>query len=308
MVIDRKREYSSLKKAEKARVAWDIFDELKAQNPPARFLKKDYSSGSWFPVPDKQVRRKISQCLRERSTPVIFSKKRRSRKTSRFSDQESFPSSTASSHSGSGESSGEEREGTTESSPPREIEMPAMPPLVSQQERQISFQSQQRNESPVDTSSEEEILEAPAPSIPMPNRFGGVRDDSMRTLSGLFSFGPTGPAVSSSFDPSIFDTTSVTLDNGWESLYDPLSLPKMRVEDAVLRDISGIGPTNKRVFSQSTETVPMSNCQGREMEPEVEGRVSSVDLFFTTTTSDMANLGRTPQQSHIRSYSNMDSE
>jgi hypothetical protein len=71
MVTDRKEQYHTCKKTDKASIAWDIMEELRIHDPPTRFLKKDYSTGLWHIVPDSDVRRKISQCLRERMVPVI---------------------------------------------------------------------------------------------------------------------------------------------------------------------------------------------------------------------------------------------
>lgn len=77
LVCQRKEEYHNCKKTDKADIAWDIIRQLREQDPCPRFLKKDYSTNLWHVVPDDDVRRKISQCLRERGTPVCPKAKRR---------------------------------------------------------------------------------------------------------------------------------------------------------------------------------------------------------------------------------------
>jgi hypothetical protein len=82
LVGQRKEQYHSSKKTEKAGIAWDIMIELRQQDPPTNFLKKDCGSGLWHVVEDAEVRRKISQCLRERGMPVRPTSKRQEEKTS----------------------------------------------------------------------------------------------------------------------------------------------------------------------------------------------------------------------------------
>ncbi|CAB9504542.1 expressed unknown protein [Seminavis robusta] len=94
LVMERKEQYNQCKKTDKANIAWDIMAELRQQDPPTRFLKKDYSTGLWHIVKDTDVRRKISQCLRERMVPVIpkkRNKKKRRTSANKKSEEEAVP-------------------------------------------------------------------------------------------------------------------------------------------------------------------------------------------------------------------------
>lgn len=65
MVQDRQLEYVQCKKADKMKIAWSIVHDLRALEPPARFLRKDPATGLWGDVGDKKFREKVSQALRE---------------------------------------------------------------------------------------------------------------------------------------------------------------------------------------------------------------------------------------------------
>jgi hypothetical protein len=82
MVNEHKLRYLAASKVEKPKVAREVVQLWRAQNPPGRFLtRKDDSRkgpGSvkaegniWFDVGDKKAREKASQCLRERTPDVI---------------------------------------------------------------------------------------------------------------------------------------------------------------------------------------------------------------------------------------------
>jgi len=63
----RKNEYNlAPNKAEKARVAREVIDLVRSQDPPGRFLQKESSlTGWWVEVDDEKVMAKTSQALRE---------------------------------------------------------------------------------------------------------------------------------------------------------------------------------------------------------------------------------------------------
>lgn len=51
-------------------IAWSIVHDLRALNPPARFVQKDTSTGLWHDVGDKKFREKVSQALREHQPSI----------------------------------------------------------------------------------------------------------------------------------------------------------------------------------------------------------------------------------------------
>lgn len=65
MVQDKQLEYVKCRKSDKMEIAWGIVRELRAMDPPARFLRKDAATGLWSDVGDKKFREKVSQALRE---------------------------------------------------------------------------------------------------------------------------------------------------------------------------------------------------------------------------------------------------
>ena len=69
IVKEKKQQYALLKgNKQKSELAWTVFQEIQALNPPGRFLSK-CSNGSWTIQDQKAVMVKIKQALRERSVP-----------------------------------------------------------------------------------------------------------------------------------------------------------------------------------------------------------------------------------------------
>ena len=61
----KQESYLLATKREKAGVAREIVEMVRALHPPGRFLKKDDSSGMWVEIGDRKAREKTSQALRE---------------------------------------------------------------------------------------------------------------------------------------------------------------------------------------------------------------------------------------------------
>ncbi len=65
-IIDSyKPSYSKSPKREKLRYSCRVVDQIRNQDPPGRFLKKDAATGLYYDIGDKLAREKTSQCLRE---------------------------------------------------------------------------------------------------------------------------------------------------------------------------------------------------------------------------------------------------
>lgn len=71
MVAIRKTDYigKSTKKFEKAHIASNIVQQIRAMNPPGRFLKED-PDGAWFDIGDHKAIKKVGQALREDAPDV----------------------------------------------------------------------------------------------------------------------------------------------------------------------------------------------------------------------------------------------
>uniref|UniRef100_A0A7R9ZM61 DUF6824 domain-containing protein n=1 Tax=Craspedostauros australis TaxID=1486917 RepID=A0A7R9ZM61_9STRA len=67
MVSSRKKVYlaKSTKKLEKAHIAAKIVREIRAKDPPGRFLKEDRDTALWFDIGDQKAIKKAGQALRE---------------------------------------------------------------------------------------------------------------------------------------------------------------------------------------------------------------------------------------------------
>lgn len=63
----RKKEYlaPTTKKLEKAHIAASIVNDIRAMEPPGRFLKEDRDTGLWFDIGDAKAIKKTGQALRE---------------------------------------------------------------------------------------------------------------------------------------------------------------------------------------------------------------------------------------------------
>ena len=66
IVVQRKKDYlaPTTKKLEKAHIAADIVRDIRAKDPPGRFLKED-PDGSWYDIGDAKAIKKVGQALRE---------------------------------------------------------------------------------------------------------------------------------------------------------------------------------------------------------------------------------------------------
>lgn len=290
MVIDRKTEYMALHKASKATVAWDIMTELKSQCPPARFLKKDHATGLWHPVPDKQVRRKISQALRERGTPVLPTGKKSSKQA--IQNEKRARSSELSEQALSGKFGKASQISAESLGSSTDAHSSKRKPEAHGQ----SFQSN-RDESPIDLSSEGGAFEVP--KIPPPRKLGDSRDGSGHTLSDFF--GLNGPLASITFSTTIFDS-SVALESSWENVLDPGCAAR---DEATIESVPEMPkPTTTSHRMLSMETVPTSDLQHVTSERKEE-ELSLVDSFFS---SNITNIGKTLEKSCLMRASAPDSE
>ena len=71
LVAEKRRAYlSACFKSEKRALAKSIVDDIKAMDPPGRFLSKDYRTGLWFPINEDRAREKASQALRENAKSI----------------------------------------------------------------------------------------------------------------------------------------------------------------------------------------------------------------------------------------------
>ena len=336
LVSDRKDEYQNCKKVDKASIAWDIIDELRDQKPPPRFLKKDYSTGLWHIVKDNEVRRKISQCLRERAAPVLPRKNKvKAKKIAKSTASKQQQRSSRGKNKGDLLAVAETQATLSESLPldkkrkptePNENQMESLPvarlqvqvatpPPLRLQERQESFQ-EHRIETPIGRDNEEVVVGPPLP-IPQPTRFGDSAKGWSDFLTGSFA----------SFTPSIFDAGGT--ENAWENLLDPSSLPQLCDDDdddsfpGSLTSEEGsvkCACTSKQTFSLSTiETLPASNCQQKrtsecECTPGGSGQSGTdpkeglmidpvfVDSFFSC---DVMGLGKVLEHSRLLSSSSV---
>jgi len=85
LVSEHKREYVSLPKAEKPRVAKELVAQWRELQPPGRFLTKVPGEDSWVDVGDQRAREKTSQCLRERTPDILPFYEKQKRKKESFS-------------------------------------------------------------------------------------------------------------------------------------------------------------------------------------------------------------------------------
>jgi hypothetical protein len=60
-----KLEYVKCPKPQKGKFSKVIYDEIRARNPPGRFLKQDASSKDWYDIGEKKALDKTRQALRE---------------------------------------------------------------------------------------------------------------------------------------------------------------------------------------------------------------------------------------------------
>jgi hypothetical protein len=65
LVTTNKELYVTLPKRQKQLLSKSIVHAVRSQNPPGRFLQKDFSTGLWFDVGDVKAQEKTSQALRE---------------------------------------------------------------------------------------------------------------------------------------------------------------------------------------------------------------------------------------------------
>jgi hypothetical protein len=67
VINNRKKEYlaPTTKKLEKAHIAAAIVNDVRAMDPPGRFLKEDRDTGLWFDIGDAKAIKKTGQALRE---------------------------------------------------------------------------------------------------------------------------------------------------------------------------------------------------------------------------------------------------
>ena len=292
LVSDRKDQYQNCKKVDKASIAWDIIRQLQDQTPCPRFLKKDYSTGLWHVVKDSEVRRKISQCLRERAAPVLPKKnKAKAKQATKSTVVESHGSSRGkdmgnyalySQEDPEDDSPRDKRarqreisEGLFEIFSQKDISELCAPPTGSQNQeaplpalvctpqRQVSFHAHQ-NETSVGRKNEEAFVPPPMPlpvPIPQSTRLGETARAWSDYLTGSFA----------SFTPSIFDATGT--ENAWENLLDPSALPQLCNDDddesfpgSLTSDEASVEGecTSKQA---STETLPASNCQDSGSSP-----------------------------------------
>merc|ERR1712232_170184 len=65
MVAENQHAYLILSRREKTKMSTRIVNEIRNQDPPGRFLKRNADTGLWFDIGDKEARKKTSQALRE---------------------------------------------------------------------------------------------------------------------------------------------------------------------------------------------------------------------------------------------------
>jgi hypothetical protein len=65
LVRKHKVEYVKCPKPQKGKFSKLIYDEVKARNPPGRFLKQDASTKLWYDIGEKKALDKTRQALRE---------------------------------------------------------------------------------------------------------------------------------------------------------------------------------------------------------------------------------------------------
>ena len=302
LVTERKETYHNCKKVDKASIAWDIIAELRDQDPPPRFLRKDYSTGLWHIVTDAEVRRKISQCLRERATPVITSTKKKSRRKGALS----FIKPVASKSS----PRLEEREeplpplGTEAVVPEASASLDDSPVplfvadagLVSPEQarpKQVLFAEERMME---DTTDDDDFVPPPMPA-PVSMKQEGSNRLWSDFLTGSFA----------SFTPSMFDSALV-VENGWENLLDPASLRGISKGGGEEKDGS-FPPAVPSMTSDDEDSSCCGASQESEKEAEKWGKSAafaelnlkqaapsfhdmdpvSVDSFFHC---DITNLGK----------------
>jgi len=236
LVCNRKDEYQNCKKVNKAVIAWGIIRELREQhNPVPRFLKKNYSTGMWHIVKDDDVRRKISQCLRERAAPVLPRKnknklatvKKKSRngnhsiKTMTHADPAVMEPSTSLKDA---LSLNEVLVRKMEEMPPLVIQATAASPSTLSKEAQrlqsheISAERQREFEA-LESQDAVDVISGPSVPIPQPSRFGATAKGWSDFLAGSFN----------SFTPSVVDAAGA--ENAWENLLDPSTLPQLTNDD-----------------------------------------------------------------------------
>lgn len=293
LVSDRKEQYQNCKKVEKASIAWDVIRQLKDQTPSPRFLKKDYSTGLWHVVKDSEVRRKISQCLRERAAPVLpkknKAKTKQATKSKVMEPQGSSHGKDMGNHALYSQADLEEDSPRDKRARQREIseglfeifaqkdiselcapstgshnqEAP-LPALVCTPQRQVSFQAP-RNEPTVGRESEEAFVPPPMPlpvPIPQPTRLGETARAWSDYLTGSFA----------SFTPSIFDATGA--ENAWENLLDPSQLPQLCNDDddesfpgSLSSDEASVEGASTSKQASAATLPPASNCQDSGCSP-----------------------------------------
>jgi hypothetical protein len=71
LVRKYKLEYVQCPKPQKGKFSKVIYDEIKARNPPGRFLKQDNSSKLWFDIGEKKALDKTRQALREGAPDIM---------------------------------------------------------------------------------------------------------------------------------------------------------------------------------------------------------------------------------------------
>lgn len=71
LVRKHKLEYVKCPKPQKGKFSRMIFDEIKARNPPGRFLKQDMQTKLWYDIGEKKALDKTRQALREGAPEIV---------------------------------------------------------------------------------------------------------------------------------------------------------------------------------------------------------------------------------------------
>jgi hypothetical protein len=71
LVRKYKLDYVQCPKPQKGKFSRIIVDEIKARDPPGRFLKQDASTKLWYDIGDKKALDKTRQALREGAPDII---------------------------------------------------------------------------------------------------------------------------------------------------------------------------------------------------------------------------------------------
>lgn len=309
LVSDRKEQYQNCKKVDKASIAWDIIRQLQDQTPSPRFLKKDYTTGLWHAVNENEVRRKISQCLRERAVPVLPKKNKAKAKKavkSKLLEHHGSAKGKGNCTNGSDADSEEEsprymrakqreiseglveifakQDGGSEATRSQNQEIP-IPASVCTPHRQVLFQPD-RSDIPTSRENNELYVAPPMPvpvPIPQPTRLGESARAWSDFLTGSFA----------SFTPSIFDASGV--ENAWENLLDPSTLPQLCNDDddesfpgSLTSDESSAvcASTIKSSPKMNTMSLPTSNCREQTCISSPPGLTPNNKDLKTQTKTD----------------------